>query len=249
MDRVRIDSPVSATLVSWGNSWLAGHTGLDDVVDRLEAAAGPQVTAGDTAAGGGECTLRAFLTDRRIEGLRALRLALPAPGDPLGLTGPPAFNGIAIDAGQAVIAVLSGRCLGLVPAADRRGSSYSGVRWTVHEASAAPPDLPSLAEAERALSTAMRSATDALLAVAGPAQGLPAAVQGEDDAEVPLAPGYPGRAHRVGVLAARLALALRLADERGLTAGQIAGRGEALRDLDRAVRRARIAAHHAIFQI
>lgn len=245
MDRVRIDSPVSATLVSWGNSWLAGHTGLDDVVDRLEAAAGPQVTA---AGDGGECTLRVFLADRRAEGLCSLRLALPAPGDPLGLTGPPAFNGVAIDAGQAVIAVLPGRCLGLVPSVDRRGSSYLGVRWTVHEVSAVPPDLPSLAEAERVLTTAMRSATEALLAVAGPARGLPAAVRGEDGAEAALAPGYPGRAHRVGVLAARLALALRLAGERGLTSGQIAAREEALRDLDRAVRRARVAAHHAIIQ-
>ncbi|MFC0865217.1 hypothetical protein ACFHYQ_23250 [Sphaerimonospora cavernae] len=243
---MRNDSPVSATLVSWGNAWLAGHTGLDVVVDRLEGAAGPQVVAAHTASGMDEGTLRAFLMDRRIEGLSSLRLALPVPGDPLGLTGPPAFNGVAIDAGQAAIAVLPDRCFGLVPGEDRRGSSYSGIRWTVHEASTTPPDLPSLAEAERALTAAMRSATEALLAVTGPAQGFPAAFQGGDDAEGTLAPGYPGRAHRVGALAARLALALRLADERGLTAGQISARGEALRDLDRVVRRARVAAHHAL---
>lgn len=243
MDRVRIDSPVSATLVSWGNAWLTGHAGLDDAVDRLERTDGPQVVV---SAATGESTLRVFLLDRKREGLDALRLALPAPGDPLGLTGPPAFNGVAVDARQAVIAVLPGRCLGLVPTADRRGSSYSGVRWTVHEASTTPPDLPSLPEAEQALTTAMRAATEALLAIEGPAQGFPASVH--EVTESTLAPGYAGRAHRVGALVARLTLALRLAEERGLTAGQITTRAEALRDLDRAVRRARIAAHHAIIR-
>ncbi|MEZ0071629.1 hypothetical protein ABH927_000961 [Planotetraspora sp. GP83] len=242
MDRVRIDSPISATLVSWGNAWLTGHVGLDEAVDRVERVAGPQVVeAGDPAA---ETTLRAFLVDQRIEGLSSFRLALPIPGDPLGLTGPPAFNGAAIDAGQAAIAVLPGRCAGLVPAPDRRGSSYSGIRWTATEASATVPDLPSLAEAEHMLTAAIRSATEALLAVDGPAQGFPSL----DDTEDTLAPGYPGRAHRVGALAARLSLALRLADERGLTSGQLATRSEALRELDRAVRRARVAAHHAIVE-
>ncbi|MER7370911.1 hypothetical protein ABT353_50165, partial [Nonomuraea wenchangensis] len=61
-------------------------------------------------------------------------------------------------------------------------------------------------------------------------------------------PGYPGRAHRVSTLATRLAAVLRLADERGLTAAQAARRGTALRELDRAVRRALVAAHHAIFE-
>jgi hypothetical protein len=41
---------------------------------------------------------------------------------------------------------------------------------------------------------------------------------------------------------------VRLADERGLTSGQIAARAAALRELDRAVRRALVAAHHAIFE-
>ncbi|MFC0551961.1 hypothetical protein ACFFHJ_13815 [Planotetraspora thailandica] len=237
---MRIDSPISATLVSWGNAWLTGHVGLDEAVDRVERAAGPQVVA----TGADEVTLRAFLMDKRIEGLRSLRLALPVPGDPLGLTGPPVFNGAAVDAGEAAIAVLADACVGLVPADDRRGSSYSGVRWSAYEASAAVPGLPSLAEAEQELAGAMRSATEALLGVSGPAQGFPALDAPGDT----LAPGYPGRAHRVGALAARLAAALRVADERGLTSGQLAARSEALRELDRAVRRARVAAHHAIVE-
>jgi hypothetical protein len=210
--------------------------GLDEAADHVEAITGPAVA--------GDVPLRKYLANLRADGLRELRLALPAPGDPLGLSGPPPFNSAAVDAGQAVIVVLSDRNLGLVPQPDRRGSSYVGVLLEVHDAGPVRHDLPSLAEAERELSGAMRSATEALASVAGPAQNRP-----ERDAPGgELAPGYPGRAHRVSALAARLAGVLDLADDRGLTAGQVAVRGAALRELDHAVRRALVAAHHAIFE-
>ncbi|MEV7009588.1 hypothetical protein [Streptosporangium sp. NPDC051022] len=235
------DSRISATLVCWGNAWLAGQVGLDEAADRVERQAGPQLVAGET----GDAPLRGFLADLRVEGMRSLRLALPVAGDPLGLTGPPSFNSAAIEAGQAAIAVFPGRCLGMVPIRDRRGSSYAGVRWTVLEASANVPDIPSLAEAEHALTVAMRETTDALLGVEGPAQGH-RRVTAMDDG---LAPGYPARAHRVAALAARLTTVLQIADDRGLTSGQVAARSQALRALDRAVRRARVAAHHAISEL
>ncbi|MFI6506142.1 hypothetical protein ACIBCT_00925 [Streptosporangium sp. NPDC050855] len=235
------DSPISATLVCWGNAWLAGQVGLDEAADRVERQAGPQLVAGDA----GDVPLRGFLADLRIEGMKSLRLALPVAGDPLGLTGPPPFNSAAIEAGQAAIAVLPDRCLGLVPVKDRRGSSYAGVRWSVLQARTVAPDLPSLSEAEHELTRAMRTATDALLGVEGPAQGR-RRVEIVDEG---LAPGYPARAHRVAALAARLAAVLRVADDRGLTSGQIAVRGQALRELDRAVRRARVVAHHAMTEL
>ncbi|MGN9843751.1 hypothetical protein ACTMTI_37065 [Nonomuraea sp. H19] len=233
---MRPESPVCPSLVAWGNAWLAGHVGLDEAADHVEAAGGPTVA--------GEVPLRKYLANLRADGLREMRLALPAPGDPLGLSGPASFNSAAVDVGQAVIAVLDGHNLGLVPAPDRRGSSYAGVRLDVHDSGPVRHDLPSLAEAERELSDAMRSATEALASVAGPAQARPEL--GQQDGG--LAPGYPARAHRVSALAARLAAVLRLADERGLTTGQLATRGAALRELDRAVRRALVAAHHAIFE-
>ncbi|WP_214103317.1 hypothetical protein [Acrocarpospora catenulata] len=254
---MRTDSPISATLVAWGNAWLAGHTGLDEAVDRLERAAGPQLVAVPAAVAAStlldpepiaqltDVPLRGFLAELRGEGLAGFRLALPAPGDPLGLTGPPAFTREAVAAGQAAIAVLAGRRVGLVPTADQRGSSYSGVRWVSMAAASADADVPQLAEAERALTLTMRSATEVLTGVHGPEQGFPSL----DGAAEALAPGYPGRAHRLGALTARLALALRLAEERGLTSGQLAARAEALRELDRAVRRARVAAHHAIDEL
>lgn len=201
----------------------------------MEAVAGPTVV--------GQVPLRKYLANLRVDGLSELRLALPAPGDPLGLSGPAEFNSAAVDAGQAAIAVLPDRRLGLVPSPDLRGSSYVGVRLDVHETGPVRQDLPSVAEAERELSDAVRSATDALAAVDGPAQSRPDDLGGGE-----LAPGYPARAHRVSALATRLGAVLRLVDERGLTSGQIATRGAVLRELDRAVRRAIVAAHHAIFE-
>ncbi|GAA1271813.1 hypothetical protein GCM10009677_26040 [Sphaerisporangium rubeum] len=233
------DSPISTTLVAWGNAWLTGHAGLDDAVDRLERAGGPQVVS----SGGTEVTLRSYLADLRVEGMSALRLSLPASGDPLGLTGPPPFTMAAVEAGEAATAVLPQRCVGLVPSPDRRGSSYAGVRWTAMEASVTPPDVPALPEAEHALTTAMRSATEALLTVEGPDQSHPSLPRSATEG---LAPGYPARAHRVAALTARLAAAVRFARERGLSSTQIHTRAEALRDLDRAIRRARVAAHNSV---
>lgn len=233
---MRPESTVSPVLVAWGNAWLAGHVGLDEAADRFESVAGPAVV--------GEVPLRAYLAALRADGLHELRLALPAPGDPLGLSGPASFNSAAVDAGEAVIAVLAERRLGLVPSSDLRGSSYAGVRLSVHEAGPVRHDLPSLAEAEQELAAVMRAATEALASVEGPAQGRPERLPGGQG----LAPGYPSRAHRVTALAQRLAAVLRMADERGLTSAQLAASGAALRELDRAVRRAVVAAHHAVFE-
>ncbi|NDU77579.1 hypothetical protein GWI34_33920 [Actinomadura sp. DSM 109109] len=243
---------VATALVAWGNAWLTGHVGLDEAVDEIEKSGGPQIVGGEPA----EVTLRRGLGDLRVGGLGALRLALPRPGDPLGLTGPASFNTAAIEAGAAAVAVLDGRAMGLVPSEDRRGSSYVGVRWTTHDASAALPDVPSLAEADRLLTLAMRDATEALTAVDDFA-GVPPEIadalvdlRDPDRGDHPLAPGYPPRAHRVAALARRLSLVVDLArqmDDRGLGADQMRRRAEALRLLDGAVRRALVAACNSAF--
>ncbi|MEV0582927.1 hypothetical protein [Nonomuraea sp. NPDC050310] len=229
------ESPVSTALVAWGNAWLAGHVGLDEAADQVEQAHGPVMVAARS--------LRAHLADLRLSGLSEFRLALPAPGDPLGLSGPPPFNAAAIDAGQAVIAVLPEGNQGLVPQPDLRGSSYRGVAFTVHPAGPVRVDLAGVAEAERELAGVMRTATQAFDGVDGPVAARPERLPAAE-----LAPGYPARAHRVQALAGRLAVVLRLAEQRGLTAGQLATRDLALRELDRAVRRAQVAAHHAILE-
>ncbi|TYK50799.1 hypothetical protein [Actinomadura decatromicini] len=248
----------ATALAAWGNAWLTGHVGLDEAVDAVEKTAGPQILRGASANGHGpaEAPLRGALGDLRVAGMAALRLALPEPGDPLGLTGPAAFNRAAIDAGAAVVAVFGDRAVGLVPADDLRGSSYVGICWTACDAARAEPDVPSLADADRQLALAMRDATEALLTVDDFA-GVPpeiadalAALRDPDRGDHPLAPGYPARAHRVAALAGRLSLVVDLArrmDDRGLGADQMRRRGEALRLLDRAVRRALVAACNSAF--
>ncbi|WP_370770919.1 hypothetical protein [Actinomadura roseirufa] len=243
---------VATALVAWGNAWLTGHVGLDEAVDAVEKSAGPQILGGAPV----EVPLRRGLGDLRVGGMTGFRLALPEAGDPLGLTGPPDFNRAAIEAGAGVVAVLGNRATGLVPAEDRRGSSYVGVRWAVWNASAGLPDVPSLADADRQLTLAMREATEALLTVddvSGPPPEIAGALvdlRDPDRGDHPLAPGYPQRAHRVAALAGRLSLVVDLArrmDDRGLTADQMFRRGEALRLLDRAVRRALVAACNSAF--
>ncbi|RAY14855.1 hypothetical protein DPM19_14165 [Actinomadura craniellae] len=246
--------PAAASLVAWANAWLTGHVGLDEAADAVERATGPHVVCG-VPGEPPELPLRRALGALRVDGLTALRLALPAPGDPLGLYGPPSFNTAALEAGEAALAALADRSLGLVPAEDRRGSSYVGVRWEVHEARPGTPDVPGLPEADHGLSLAMREATEVLLTVDdvsawGPEISEALAALRDPASGVALAPGYPARAHRVAALAGRLSVVLDLArrvEGGGLTAEQSDLRSAALRMLDRAVRRARVAACNSAF--
>ncbi|MGH3359969.1 MAG: hypothetical protein ACRDO7_14300, partial [Nocardioidaceae bacterium] len=79
----------------------------------------------------------------RRRGASGASVALPAPGDPVGLAGPPGFNELALDAGEAVVA--RGVDVGFVPSVVGRG-----VFWNAHAATAAVA-ADSLAEAERGL--------------------------------------------------------------------------------------------------
>jgi hypothetical protein len=252
---MRVTQP-SAALVAWGNAWLTGHVGLDEAVDVVERLGGPHVAA-DIPGNSAETPLRSGLATLRVSGLSAMRLALPAPGDPLGLCGPPEFNTAAIEAGEAVLATVGDRSYGLIPAEDRRGSSYVGTRWTVQEAQAAVADIPVLAEADHQLTLSVREATESLLSVDGTlewrpeiAEALSALREAHAHEQVGgLAPGYPARAHRVAALAGRLKVVVDLAratEDAVLSAAQVRRRGEALRVLDRAVRRAQVAACNSV---
>jgi hypothetical protein len=255
VDRMRVTHH-SAVLVAWGNAWLTGHVGLDEAADAVERLGGPHVVAG-VPGEPGETPLRGGLAALRVAGLSAFRLALPAPGDPLGLTGPPEFNTAAIEAGEAVLLAVGDRTCGLIPAEDRRGSSYVGTRWTVHETHSAVADTPGLPEADHKLTLAVREATEALMAVDGTlewrpeiADALGALRESHHHGQVGgLAPGYPARAHRVAALAGRLAVVVDLArgtESATLSSAQVQRRTEALRDLDKAVRRAQVAACNSV---
>ncbi|MBB4934677.1 hypothetical protein F4561_005497 [Lipingzhangella halophila] len=248
----------SAPLVTWGNAWLAGRAGLDDAVSAVERRTGPHVIG--TVADSGlhfesGAPLRSALARLRSLGLAAFRLSLPAPGDPLGLVGTAELNKAAIDAGEAVLVELADQQVGLVPSEDLRGSSYAGVAWTPYRAADKIPEPVPLAEAEQQLTIAMRECTSLFGQVDDIAAWGPEVTRALEDLRDAgrqptegLAPAHPQRAHRLAAQADRLAVVVRLACKdkgRGLSTSQMSARVEALRILDRAVRRARVASYGA----
>lgn len=246
--------PFSAVLAAWGNAWLTGHIGLDEAADAIEDACGPGVVTGVLGVPG-DVPLRRGLAALRGAGMAALRLAKPAAGDPLGLAGPRELTVAAVEAGEAVLIEGDGVCLGLVPEEDHRGSSYVGTRWLGHPANPVNRSaLPSLAEADRELTLALRAAAEILTAGGETevrpelADALMSLRDAQRSAPNGLAPGYPGRAHRVAALAGRLTIVVgaALADTTTYTADD--GRRETLRDLDHAVRRALVAACDSVFE-
>ncbi|MDX3373729.1 hypothetical protein ACIRFF_02415 [Streptomyces cyaneofuscatus] len=250
--------PRSGLLAAWGNALLAGLVSPDDAalaivgedaVHRVEGLPGEAGPVGLTLALG---RLRAL-------GATGFRVALPVPGHPLGLSGPPDFNARALEAEEAVIAY--GVPYGLVPEvteAGPEGDLHIEVVWRVLPVREAPPaDVPSLSEAERELAEALRDATAALarLDVAGSGPVAEAAVdayraraEGGRGRDV-LAPGYPPRAVRVLELAQRVGLLVSVAYGSGhggaVSASEIAARGAALRPVERVARRALVAAYNA----
>ncbi|GHJ38555.1 hypothetical protein Sm713_41640 [Streptomyces sp. TS71-3] len=219
----------------------------EDAVHRVTGLPGEEGAVGLTLALG---RLRAL-------GVTGLRVALPAPGHPLGLSGPPAFNARALEAGEAV--VCQGAALGLVPEVSQAGPAgdvHVEVAWICLPTRQAPPaDVPSLGEAERELAEALREATEVLsrldVTASGPAAeaAIDAYRARAERGREPLAPGYPPRAVRVLELAERVALLVSVTYENGhgaaVSASEMAARTEALRPVERTARRAQVAAYNA----
>lgn len=264
-----LDEPRSGLLASWGNALLAGLVSPDDAVERMtEDGAVHRVEGLPGEAGPVGLTLA--LGRLRGLGARGLRVALPVPGHPLGLSGPPEFNARALEAEEAV--VVCGVALGLVPEVYEAGPEgavsaedvHVEVVWHCLAVREAPPaDVPSLGEAERELAQALREATEMLaeLDVAGSGPVAEAALdayraRAEAGREV-LAPGYPPRAVRVLELAQRVGALIGIARTAGgdgrehggaVSASQIAARAEVLRPVERTARRAQVAAYNAYME-
>ncbi|KRV49325.1 hypothetical protein AQ490_03805 [Wenjunlia vitaminophila] len=271
----------SGRFVAWGNATIAGLVAPDDAAGKVRGTDTVHHVEGLPTAGGQPSAERVALAwglgRLRALGVRGFRLALPVPGHPLGLSGPPDFNVLALEAGEAVIAVLSdagpgdhvrgaegGGGLGLVPevtAAGPQGDQHVAVVWRCLPVLGGPPaDVPSLAEAERELSQALREATRTLTALdvagsAGPARTALDALRSAGPRPL-LAPGYPGRAVRVLETAQRVASLVGIAmggsgsGEHGtaITASQVAARTAALRTVERTARRAQTAAYNAYLE-
>ncbi len=156
----------SGRLVAWGNALLGGSAAPDDVADAVR---GTDTRHLVREADGGVSGLTLALGRLRGRGVTGLRLALPVPGHPLGLSGPAAFNSAAIEAGEAVLAVGGG--IGFVPeiawhgAGEDEADGITEVVWQCLDVrdDAPPADVPALGDAERELLEAMRDATELLL--------------------------------------------------------------------------------------
>ena len=154
---------------------------------------------------------------------------------------------------------MPGGALGLVPESSRYGppgDEAVQVEWRAYPVDAGPGfRVPSLAEAERELAETVRVATEALTALdvarwRPEAADALAAIRRHDPAEA-LAPGYPARAVRVLAQAERLAAIVALATEdpgAAASATAITARADQLRPLERAARRARVAAYNAVLE-
>jgi hypothetical protein len=261
-----LEEPRSGRLAAWGNALIAGMASPDDAARKVVGAdAGHRITGlpGDDEAA---VSLAFGLPRLRSLGVRGLRLALPVAGHPLGLTGPAAFNELALEAGEAVLTA-GGPALGLVPEATvigAAGEASTAVVWRCLPIRDAPPaDVPTLPEAERELKEALREATEELLRldVAGSGPGAQAALDAYRTRRTRsvLAPGYPPRAVRVLELAQRVAALVDIAAGRhsggpgmehggALSASQMAARSEVLRPLERTARRAQVAAYNAFVE-
>jgi hypothetical protein len=184
-------------------------------------------------------TLVGALARLRSMGATAFGAAFPTEGDPVGLGGPPSFNAEAMTVGEAVI--VADTDLGLVPR--RTGAA---VAWTAHPA--ARRQLPDVGEADRALRAALLESADALAAL-DVARWRPEVadrlmnLRHRDPVAAP--DGVPDRCVDLAArgLQAIEIVELALEDHGGaLTAYEMDRRRSALVPLDRAGRRALVAA-------
>ncbi len=111
--------PVSVLLATWLDAVRDGRVGPDELADAVRGD-DPRHLVVDLPE---RAVLELVELPAALHG--PLSLALPAPGDLLGLGGPPALNAAALDAGQAVLA----GAVALVPEVDART-----VVWRAHRA-------------------------------------------------------------------------------------------------------------------
>ena len=240
--------PRSARLATWATAWLPGEASLDDVVDRVQRDDEPHRVEGVPGSPGGT-GLATALGALRAQRASAVLLALPRPGDPLGVAGGPEVTEAAVLAGEAAVA--HGTGVALVPRVETFGppgdvGHLVSWRWfpAVERA-----DLPGMAEADRALRERLLETAAALTEMDIPTWRPEVArlledVRGTAPAE-PLPRPYPPRAQALAAQAARLwaVVDLALTDDGGALSSAAAGsRRAALLPLESAARRALVAA-------
>ncbi|UMG92448.1 hypothetical protein [Nocardioides sp. TF02-7] len=167
----------------------------------------------------------------------------PAPGDPVGVAGPPPLTGAAADAGQAVLALGSPLEPGRAWVPQEVGRA---VEWMPYDARRRPP--PDVGEADRRLRAALLSGVDALARL-DVARWRPEVADALHDLRagepLPAPPGVPARCADLARRAVHLLAVVDLAldDEGGaVSLGEVTARREALLPLGAAARHALTAA-------
>ena len=258
----------SSRFVAWVRAWRAGLVPYDEIAGAI--AGDEEHLVADAPGTWTDVPLREALPTLSKLHPDAVRLVLPAPGDPRGLPGPGQFSSAALLAGEGVLA----GSLGVVPElrthTSGSGDTISTVLWRVYPldqpalpahgvaghpgmAGGAGAGEPSAAEAEAELATVLAEST-ARLARLDIAQWRPElagalAQLRSPDNSTDLPPGFDPRARRLYARASILDQVLALA-EHAAPGGAVNGyearqRDEALRPLTAACRRALVAACNA----
>lgn len=229
----------SVWLVLWGNAVLAGRVSPDEGAEGVAGTGGGQRVEG-LPEESDPVSMALALARWRGAGVSRLSLSLPAPGDPLGLGGPAAFTTAALARGEAVL--VPERALGLLPGATPPAPDR--LLWTVTPEVVAAEPGDSLGPAETALRLALLDAADELTGLdrIAPVNDRP---RPSPAPRRPFPPGTVGRAAHLLETADRMldTVGAALRDDGGtLTVSQAARRRDALAPLERAARRAVVAA-------
>ncbi len=128
----RVDTDAALTAIEAGSD---GHvvTGWPDWRVDIDGSDGVELVARvpDVGAVAVEFALADVVGRLLAIGVSEVSLVLPVAGDPLGLTGVGPLSVAALEAECGVLLVTDQARIGLIPAPDKRGSSYRGWRWQV----------------------------------------------------------------------------------------------------------------------
>ena len=222
----------------WFSAWRDGRTSLDEARDAIVADDAAHDVAGLPGTEDSQPLIVA-LGRLRSAGATGAGIALPVPGDLLGLAGPASFNVEVVEVGEGVL--VEGAELGLVP--HRAGA---GVVWVCHPATSRR-QVPDSSEAEQALRRALLTAGQSL-ADLDVARWRPEVADELMDlrrhADFDFPRTMPAGAVRLAALATRCRTIVELAledDGGAVTAAEADARRHALAPLDAAARRALVA--------
>lgn len=227
--------PLAATFALWLDAVRAGQAGPDELTDAVRGDDPRHLVVGASDGSDPGDVLELVAAPARLNG--PVSLALPAPGDPVGLAGPPETNRAALEAGEAL--VVGG--VALVPEDDART-----VLWRTHVSGRAP--YVDERETARVLRATLADVTTRLVALDVVSWGpeVPDLLLNlRHRAPLDLPPGVDPRRRETlerAVLCREIVELASVDDGGSVTAAEVAQRRTALAELDRAARHALVGA-------